>query len=140
MSRSMKTPALAAAIGGSLILAGGTFAATPLVKGYMLGADAAAAADKAKEGGCGGKHAEGGCGMARMDTDKDGRISRAEFAAAHKGDDSRFAAHDADGDGFVSSEEMKAHHEAPHDAGNAEKPAAKMAEGKCGEGKCGGNM
>ena len=46
MSRSIKTPALAAAITGSLVLAGSVFAATPLSQGYMLSADAQAAGQK----------------------------------------------------------------------------------------------
>ena len=65
-----------------------------------------------------------------MDTDKDGRISRAEFSAAHDGKDDKFGAHDPNNDGFISAEEMKAH----HDAKRGEKAAM---EGKCGEGKCG---
>ena len=128
MSSKSNKPALAAGIAGTLFLAGATFAATPLAQGYMLGAqDAAPAADKAAhEGKCG----EGKCGMDKMDTDKDGRISRAEFSAAHGGKDDKFGAHDPNNDGFISAEEMKAH----HDAKRGEKAAM---EGKCGEGKCG---
>ncbi|NUQ15765.1 MAG: EF-hand domain-containing protein, partial [Flavobacteriales bacterium] len=37
--------------------------------------------------------------MAQKDTDKDGRISRAEFAAAHAGKDTMFPKIDTDGDG-----------------------------------------
>ena len=128
MSSKSNKPALAAGIAGTLFLTGATFAATPLAQGYMLGAqDAAPAADKAAhEGKCG----EGKCGMDKMDTDKDGRISRAEFSAAHGGKDDKFGAHDPNNDGFISAEEMKAH----HDAKRGEKAAM---EGKCGEGKCG---
>jgi len=121
---SIKKPVLltASALAGSLLLAGSAFAATPLAQGYMLGSaqDGAAAAAK-------GAH-EGKCGMDKMDTDKDGRISRAEFGAAHGGDTSKFAAHDGNSDGFVDATEMAAHH------------TAKAAEGKCGEGKCGAAM
>lgn len=68
-------------------------------------------------------------GMADMDTDKDGRISRAEFAAAHGGKTDQFAAHDGNGDGFITQAEMDEHHAAAkaehgnaptmqHEAGN----------------------
>lgn len=139
---SIKKPVLrtAGALAGSLLLAGSAFAITPLAQGYMLGAaqDAAAKTSEAgcgakhAEGQCGAKHAEGKCGMDKMDTDKDGKISQAEFGVAHGGDTSKFAAHDGNGDGFVDGAEMKAHHA-------AKKPAAAKAsmEGKCGEGKCG---
>ena len=126
MSSKSNKPVLAAAgIAGSLLLAGSAFAATPLVQGYMLGAQEAATASH------GDKGHEGSCGMDKMDADKDGRISPAEFAAAHDGDDSRFAEHDPDSDGFISAAEMDAHHAAKKD------DKAGM-EGKCGEGKCGG--
>jgi uncharacterized low-complexity protein len=158
MTPSHKTPvaiALGTALAGGLVLSGSAFAITPLAQGYLLGAQqaASAAADKAKEGSCGGdksgmkdKHAEGtcgeGCGMQTMDTDKDGRISSAEFAAAHEGDSSRFGAHDPDRDGFISADEMEAMH--PDQSGDDRKPdasAGKAAmEGKCGEGMCGGEM
>jgi len=119
---SINKPVLtASALAGSLLLGGSAFAATPLAQGYMLAAGQDAATT--------GKAAhEGKCGMAKMDTDKDSRISKAEFGVAHGGDTSRFAAHDGNGDGSISATEMKAHH------------AAKAAEGKCGEGKCGAAM
>lgn len=47
--------------------------------------------------------------MAEADTDKDGKISKAEFTA--KGD-KMFAEMDKNGDGFITPDEMKAHHEA----------------------------
>ena len=121
---SIKKPVLltASALAGSLLLAGSAFAATPLAQGYMLGSAQDGAATTAK-----GSH-EGKCGMDKMDTDKDGRISQAEFGVAHGGDTSKFAAHDGNSDGFVDATEMAAHH------------AAKAAEGKCGEGKCGAAM
>ena len=77
--------------------------------------------------------------LAGMDTDKDGRVSRAEFAAAHAGKADKFAAHDGDGDGFVTQAELDAHHaqmKANKDA--KAKTEGKCGEGKCGEGKCGG--
>ena len=129
MSRSIHTPALAAALTGSLLLSASAFAATPLVQGYMLGADTAA-----------GQAAQGGHDISKMDTDQDGRISRTEFAAAHGGDATKFASHDGDGDGFISAAELKAHHEGKCGEGKCGGSATGKAatEGKCGEGKCGG--
>ena len=124
MSSSKKPVALAvgAALAGGLMLSGSAFSATQLAQGYLLGAqDAAPAAADMKA------DAEGKCGMDKMDTDKDGKISKAEFAVAHDNDDSKFSAHDPDSDGFISAEELKAHKE------------GKCGEGKCGEGKCGGS-
>ena len=93
--------------------------------------------DKAKEGSCGGDKAkgegkcgEGKCGMAMMDTDKDGKVSKEEFMAAHE---KMFAAKDTNNDGSLDAAEMK--------AGEGSCGGAKgKKEGKCGEGKCGGNM
>ena len=143
MSCNNKKPvviAIGAALAGGLVLSGSAFAMQPLAQGYML---AASAGDKAAEGKCGeGKCGEGKCGVEKMDTDKDGRVSRAEFAAAHDNDASRFAAHDPDNDGFISAAEMKAHKEGKCGEGKCgagKKAAADKAamEGKCGEGKCG---
>ena len=142
MSQKSNKPALVVAgFAGSLLLAGSAFAATPLAQGYMLGAQDAATAttDQAAEAGDvadkaahEGKCGEGKCGMDKMDTDKDGKISQAEFGAAHGGDTSKFAEHDPNSDGFVDAAEMDAHH--------AAKKADKAdMEGKCGEGKCGGS-
>ena len=151
MSHSKKsaTVAIGAALAGGLVLSGSAFAMQPLAQGYML-ATASVAADKAPEGSCGaGKGKEGKCGMEKMDSDKDGRISRAEFAAAHDNSDSKFAAHDPNGDGFISADEMKAHKEGKcgegkcgegKKAGDKKAAGEKAAmEGKCGEGKCGSN-
>lgn len=135
MSQSSKKPvaiAIGTALAGGLMLSGSSFAITPLSQGYLLGAqDAAKAADaKAKEGSCGGDKAkaEGKCGIEKVDTDKDGKVSRAEFDAAHPDKADKFAAIDANGDGFIDKAEHEAHHA---------KAKAGM-EGKCGEGKCGG--
>lgn len=105
-----------AALAGGLALSGSAFAMTDLASGYMLSA------------GEGAKAGEGKCGVEKMDTDKDGKVSQAEFGAAHKGDTSKFATHDANKDGFLSADELKA------------KSGDKKGdmEGKCGEGKCGG--
>ena len=137
-SKTSKPTALA--LGAALALTGGsTFAMEPLAQGYMVSGASVA------EGSCGAEHkkmeaakemkAEGNCGLAKMDADKDGRISKAEFAAAHDNDDSKFAEHDLDKDGFISAEEMKTH------MGGAGGEGGKaMEEGKCGEGKCGAEV
>ncbi|RZA19013.1 MAG: hypothetical protein EOP93_09920 [Lysobacteraceae bacterium] len=154
MSQSNKPVALAigAAVATGTLIAGSLFSMQAMASGYMQ--DAAKTEAKASEGKCGegkcaagmkaeaGKHAhEGGCGMAKMDTDKDGRLSRAEFDAAHKGSEEKFAAHDGNGDGFITQAEMDAHHAAEGKAKGDDKAQAegKCGEGKCGEGKCGGN-
>ena len=139
MSQSSKKPvavAIGTALAGGLLLSGSAFAVTPLTQGYLLAAQESASADaKTSEGSCGGDKAghegkcgEGKCGLDKVDTDKDGRISRAEFDAAHPDKAAKFASIDADGDGFIDQAEHEAH-----------KAAAKAdMEGKCGEGKCGG--
>ncbi|QSX77284.1 HvfA family oxazolone/thioamide-modified RiPP metallophore [Agrilutibacter solisilvae] len=143
MSKQNKPLALAvgAALVGGLALSASAFAMTDLASGYMV-----AAAHAGEEGKCG----EGKCGMDKMDTNKDGKISSAEFGAAHKGDTTKFAAHDGNSDGFISADEMKAHQEGKCGEGKcgddkkadpkADKKVDKKAdmEGKCGEGKCGG--
>ena len=114
------------------IAAGSMFSMQAMAHGYMQDAPAPAKADH-----------EGSCGMAKMDTDKDGRLSRAEFDAAHKGSKETFASHDPDGDGFITQAEMDAHHAAMKKGAAKPKDDAAMkkmqAEGKCGEGKCGGS-
>jgi len=148
---------LGAALAGGLVLSGSAFAMEPLAQGYMLagasvaegscGANGPAAKGdaKAKEGSCGADKAkmsaahdkmsgEGKCGLEVMDTDKDGRVSSNEYAAAHKGDTSKFAEHDSDKDGYLSAEELKVH---MGGAGGMGGPNKMMEEGKCGEGRCG---
>ena len=148
MSSKTKPTALAlgAALAGGLALTGSAFAMQPLAQGYMLASAEVAEGScggKAAEGSCGAdkkdktaeaKAGEGRCGLEAMDADKDGRVSRAEFAAAHKDDDSQFAAHDLNKDGFLTAEELKDH------MGGSGGAAKMMEEGKCGEGKCGANM
>ena len=126
--KNVKPVALAVctALGG-LALSTSAFAMGELASGYMAGATAIAG-DKGEEGKCG----EGKCGLEKVDTDKDGKVSAAEFSAAHPGKADRFATMDANSDGFVD--------QAEHDAHKAEKGDVDKAgmEGKCGEGKCGG--
>lgn len=132
MSNNKKSVAIAvgATLAGSLALTGSAFAMQPLAQGYMLSGDQTATAGhdhKAKDG-------EKAHTMASMDTDKDGKMSKAEFAAAHEGSNEKFAAHDTDGDGFITTAEMDAHH-----AAGKKNVEGKCGEGKCGEGKRGGN-
>jgi uncharacterized low-complexity protein len=131
MSKQSSKPIVAAvgvALAGGLALAGSAFAMDSLAQGYALGMHNHGGEEaKDAEGKCG----EGRCGMDKMDTDGDGRLSQAEYAAKHGGKSDGFAGIDTDGDGFVSAAEMDAHHA----AGREDKGSM---EGKCGEGKCGG--
>ena len=153
MSQSTNKPValvLGAAVATGTLVAGSLFSMQAMANGYMQDAKTET---KAAEGKCGeGKCAasmkagvakqahEGGCGMAKMDTDKDGRLSRAEFDAAHKGSEEKFAGHDLDGDGFITQAEMDKHHaDMKAKGGEKAKIEGKCGEGKCGEGKCGGN-
>ena len=108
----------------TLANASAAFQITDIAGGYMqLGG----------EGKCG----EGKCGMAKMDTNKDGMVSKAEHAAAA---DAMFTATDANKDGMVSADEMKAAHEGKCGGDKADKGK----EGSCGsdkgkEGSCGGD-
>ena len=128
MSKPNKPAALAVctALAGGIALTGTAFAMQPLAQGYMLGAPSNSSPQADKK-------AEGKCGVAKFDTDGDGRISRAEFEAAHPGKGEKFDGMDSNGDGYVDEAEHAAH-----------KAANKGKEGKCGgdkkhaEGKCGG--
>ena len=128
MSQKLCKP-LAFAIGAALIGSAGAASASPafalvdLGAGYMIATGG--------EGKCG----EGKCGMEKMDTNKDGSISRAEHAA-HA--DAKFTAVDTNKDGKVTQAEMDAHHKA-HEGkcGHGKGHEGKCGEGKCGEGKCG---
>ena len=145
-SKKPVTLAMTATLAGGMLLAGSSFASTHLAQGYLLGADAAA---KAVEGNCGGAKAgegkcgEGKCGFDKLDTNKDGKISKAEYDAAHK-DGGNFAKHDTNKDGFISADEFKAAHEGKCGAAKGGEGKCggdkKAAEGKCGEGKCGGSI
>lgn len=139
MSQSNKTPvavAIGTALAGGLLLSGSAFAMTPLAQGYLLGAQDAAAEAKTQEGSCGAHKAagEGKCGIEKIDTDGDGKVSRAEFTAAHPDKANDFDTIDTNRDGFIDTAEKDAHH------GAAKTDAeGKCGEGKCGEGKCGGS-
>lgn len=124
MSKTNNPAAVAIALAGGLALTGSAFAMEPLSQGYLL---AGQEAPKAAEGKCG----EGKCGMAKADTDKDGKVSQAEFNAAHPDKAAKFAEIDTNKDGFIDAAEHKAH-------AGAKGAEGKCGEGKCGEGKCGG--
>ncbi|HEX5124054.1 MAG TPA: hypothetical protein VFV97_12475 [Rhodanobacteraceae bacterium] len=130
--------AIGAAVIGSLSLtqlaaASPVFQASDLASGYMLAA---------AEGKCG----EGKCGVAKMDKDKDGKVSMQE-AMANGFSESQVKTWDKNGDGYLDANELKAMH-AIMDNGGAMKK--KGAEGSCGgdkadkkkgaEGSCGGSI
>ena len=126
MNKILSPQTFSLAVGISLALAGtaqaSPFETTDLGGGYLVaGHDASHA-----EGKCG----EGKCGMKAMDSDKDGKVSKAEFVA-HK--EAKFKKVDTDSDGFLSQAEM----DAAKKAHEGKCGAAKSGEGKCGEGKCG---
>jgi hypothetical protein len=81
---------------------------------------------KGKRGGRGG--------IAKLDTDNDGRISRPEAAASPRGKGKlveQFAAIDANRDGFIDRTELRAHHERMRPQREAERTQrfnAKFAE------------
>jgi len=144
MSKSNQKPvslALSAALVGGLALSASAFAMQPLAQGYLLSATADAG-EKAAEGKCG----EGKCGMEKVDTDKDGKVSRAEFTTAHADKADKFDAIDTNKDGFIDAAEHKTYSEGKCGEGKCgadkKKTDAKAdhAEGKCGEGKCGGSI
>lgn len=121
MSKKMIKPltlAVGAAFVGTVALANVAnanvaFSVKPLVSGYMLAAS---------EGKCG----EGKCAAAKMDTDKDGKVSMAEAKAAGW-NENQFKAMDTNGDGMLSADEIAAGHK-------MHKSGADVAKGK--EGSC----
>lgn len=129
MSRSLKTPALAA-LTGSLLLAGTAFASTPLASGYMLSAaDAPQKTDaKAAEMKCGADKAKAGEMKCGADKAKAGEMKCGADKAKAKA-----------GEMKCGADKTKAKADAQPAAGT-KVADAKMAEGKCGEGKCGGSI
>ncbi len=90
-----------------------------------------------------GKCGEGKCGMDKMDSNKDGMVSKAEHAAAAE---KMFEMADANKDGSVTKEEMDKAHEGKCGADKGKEASCGADKGKeasCGadkgkEGKCGG--
>ena len=88
------------------------FTIQPLDKGYMV-ADAGYGGKKTGEGKCGGmkagegkcgaKASEGMCGVTMADINKDGKVSKEEWAKHH---DAMFEHMDANKDGFIDKSEM----------------------------------
>lgn len=80
-------------------------------------------ADERPHRGMDRRHGKHGGGLARLDADRDGRISRAEFAAARAGHGAKhasghglrepvdFAGVDANRDGYLVRAELRAYHE-----------------------------
>jgi len=99
------------------------FSMKPLSGKYMMLAEG-----KCGEGKCGaGKGGEGMCGMARMDTDGDGKVSKDEFMQGHA---ALFETIDQNDDGVIDQTERGAH---------MGKTRGCMKEGRCGGDKCGGS-
>src|SRR3546814_6685358 len=76
MTQKWKPVALAigATLAGGLMLSGSALATTTLAQGYLLGAQEAGTAHKAKEGSCGDDKAkEGKAGVPAMDKAKNGK-------------------------------------------------------------------
>jgi len=88
-----------------------------------------------------GKCGEGKCGVAKMDTDKDGKVSTAE-AKAGGFSDSQIKAWDKNNDGNLDGIELAAMHKAMdkhHAMKGAEGSCGGDAKGKGAEGSCGGD-
>ena len=101
------------------------FSMKPLSGGYMVLAEG-----KCGEGKCGAgksKGSQGKCGMARMDADGDGKVTKDEFMQGHE---AMFEKIDQNNDGVIDPTEREAH---------MMKKKGFMKDGKCGEGKCGGS-
>lgn len=103
------------------------FSMQPLSSGYSTLAEG-----KCGEGKCGaamggqGKASEGKCGMARMDADGDGKVTRDEFMQGHE---AMFEKIDQNADGVIDQTERDSH---------MQQMRQFMKEGKCGPGKFGG--
>lgn len=100
----------------------GAVAASLILSGYALPAFAAKGE---------GRHGPRGARMIeRLDTDKDGKVTLTEFKA---GISATFKTFDADGNGEVTRDEIKAHHEAFRDARKALREASKADRAKARE-------
>jgi uncharacterized low-complexity protein len=102
------------------------FAMESVSGAYMLLAESNSPEGKCAEGRCGCKHGKGGCGMAMMDSDADGSISREEFI---KGHEAKFDQIDLNADGVIDPAEREAHMQSRH--------KGKGAKGACVQGKGG---
>lgn len=136
--RNTTVGTLGVALAG-LVLGSSAFAAQPLAQGYMVAASHVTAEGKCGEGKCGaaeakptakktaeGKCGEGQCGDVRFaatDTDKDARVSRAEFLAVVPNGSAAFAKKDVDGDGYISEKEAYDSVKAVYNANGKELPS-----------------
>ncbi|MFQ5643610.1 MAG: hypothetical protein ACE5FQ_07915 [Thiogranum sp.] len=85
---------------------------------------------KCGAGKCGAGKAKGGggkCGMARMDADGDGKVTKDEFMQGHE---AMFEKIDKNNDGVIDRKERAEH---------MQQMKGFMKDGKCGQGKCGGS-
>lgn len=105
MSKSRSLPALVFGTAAALAALLPAQAQTP-----MQGTGKHAVPHEPATGQTGDKRTHAPHTLAGMDTDKDGRISRNEFKAAHEGKDAMFPTIDSDRDGFISQQEFDAHH------------------------------
>ncbi|WP_457096110.1 HvfA family oxazolone/thioamide-modified RiPP metallophore [Lysobacter sp. P5_B9] len=141
-TRNTTVGALGVALAG-LVLSSSAFAMQPLAQGYMEAASHAAgegkcganeaqptkttAVKKTAEGKCG----EGKCGddhFAKVDTDDDGRVSRAEFLAASPERIAEFPKKDVNGDGFIAKNESYESIKAIYEANGKSLPAGRFKE------------
>lgn len=135
---------LGAVLVGGMLLGGSAFAVEPLGQGLQLAA-ASAGEGKCGEGKCGSggsaktsakAGAEGKCGdasFARTDTDRDGKVSRAEFLAVAKDRAGEFDSIDSDHDGFISEAEAYEHLRKTYEANGKPMPAglfSKLEQGR----------
>lgn len=98
--------------------------------GKCGGDDAKADVKDAKcgEGKCGGDKADAKKqNFMGLDTNGDGKVSKAEFQAGHN---KKFSKMDNNNDGFIDANEAKSMHKSK---------SGKCGSGKCGEGKCCGD-
>jgi len=146
-TRNTTVGALGVALAG-LVLSSSAFAMQPLAQGYMVAASHAAAEGKCGEGKCGadeakptktaavkktaeGKCGEGKCGddhFAQVDTDDDGRVSRAEFLAASPERIAEFPKKDVNGDGFIAKSESYESIKALYEANGKSLPTGRFKE------------
>ncbi|GAB3090292.1 HvfA family oxazolone/thioamide-modified RiPP metallophore [Lysobacter terrae] len=120
-TRNVTLGSLGVALAG-FVLSGSAFAMQPLVQGYMVATSHAAAEGKCGEGKCGDDH------FAQVDTDHDGRVSRAEFLAASPERIAEFAKKDVDGDGYIAKKESYESIKALYEANGKSLPAGRFKQ------------
>jgi EF hand len=111
-ARTTKTSTVLQAMGFSiLLLMGCTYVSHVSAQAATDSGQPKPAVSAEKPPGHGMRHQRGEQMMSRMDTDKDGSISRAELQAAHLKQLEMFDRADANKDGKLSAEERKAFYE-----------------------------